>query len=245
MKLSKPPTILVVDDEKDTCRNLVDIFSDLGYSAAMAFDGETALDLVRKQRFDVALLDLMMPGMDGAALYSEMKKLHPGLVAMIVTAYPGHPRAEVALDAGVCRLLPKPVDFPALMRTIDEALGQPLVLVVDDDVDLCWSLWDVLRDRGYRACIANDVATALTRINEFSYSVILLDMKLPDGDGRSVFQMARRINSDARVVVVTGCQNEMQQDLEQLLLDGGQAVLSKPVDLPALLTTLQRIVQTG
>src|SRR5687768_10663880 len=199
---SAQPSILVVDDEPDICRNLVDIFTDLGYRVEMAFDGQSALELVRKQRFDIALLDLMMPGMDGASLYAEMKELNAGTVAIVITAYPGHPRAEAARGAGVWRLLPKPIDFPPLIGSIEEALGQPLVLVVDDDADFCSSLWDVLREHGYRACIANDVATAMARVNDQSYSVILLDMKLPDGDGSSVLLAVHRINPDTRVVVV-------------------------------------------
>jgi CheY-like chemotaxis protein len=244
MRPRNPPSILVVDDEQDTCRNLVDIFSDLGYRAEMAFDGQAALELVRTRAFDLALLDLMMPGMDGATLYGEIKKLNAGIVAIVVTAYPGHPRAEAALDTGVWRLLPKPVDLPGLMGIIEEALGQPLVLVVDDDTDLCWSLWDVLRERGYRVRIANDIATASARINDCSYDVILLDMKLPDGSGASVFHMALRINPDARVVVVTGFHNEMNRELQQLLADGGQAVVRKPLDVRELLATLRKIDHT-
>lgn len=238
------PCILVVDDEPDICRNLVDIFSDLGYQVEMACDGQSALDLVRKRRFDIALLDLMMPGMDGASLYAEMKKLNAGTVAIVITAYPGHPRAEAARGAGVWRLLPKPIDFPPLIGSIEEALGQPLVLVVDDDSDYCWSLWDVLREHGYRACIANDVATATTRIKGQNYSVVLLDMKLPDGDGSSVFQEVRRNNPDTRVVVVTGFPVEMNLKLQQLQSEDRQTVLSKPLDVPALLATLHQIVHT-
>ena len=240
---SAQPCILVVDDEPDICRNLVDIFSDFGYRVEMACDGPSALALVQKQRFDIALLDLMMPGMDGASLYAEMKKLNAGTVASVITAYPGHPRAEAARGAGVWRLLPKPIDFPPLISSIEEALGQPLVLVVDDDSDFCWSVWDVLREHGYRACIANDVATATARIHDQNYGVILLDMKLPDGDGSSVFQEVRRSNPDTRVVVVTGFPAEMKLKLQQFQSEGGQIVLGKPLDVPELLAILKKIAQ--
>jgi DNA-binding NtrC family response regulator len=241
MTASRPPSILVVDDETDTCRNLVDIFSDLGYRAEMAFNGQAALELVQKQHFDVALLDLMMPGMDGATLYREIKQVHAGIVAIIVTAYPGHPRADAALESGAWRLLAKPVDFPPLMQTIESALGQPLVLVVDDDLDLCLSLWDVLHERGYRTCIANDVATAAVRMNDDHFSVILLDMRLPDGDGSSVFQMASQINPDAHVMVFTGYRHYLSQRLQQLLAEGEHSILSKPLDIPRLLAALPKL----
>ena len=69
------PSLLVVDDEVDTCQNLSDIFTDLGYRVETAFDGAAALEKVRRARYDVAVLDLMMPGMDGLALYNEINRV--------------------------------------------------------------------------------------------------------------------------------------------------------------------------
>src|SRR5262249_18722868 len=60
-----PSSILVVDDEIDTCRNLSDILTDLGYQVDTALDGFAALELAREKPYDIALLDLKMPGMDG------------------------------------------------------------------------------------------------------------------------------------------------------------------------------------
>ena len=119
-----------------------------------------ALELVRQKPYDVALLDLKMPGMDGLTLYREIAKLRAGTVAIVVTAYASKATAEEALAAGAWQVLPKPVDFPQLLALVDEALGQPLVLVVDDDHDLCANLWDLLRERGYRVAVAHDEAEA-------------------------------------------------------------------------------------
>ena len=146
------PSILVVDDDPDIRENLSDILSDLGYrstSPTMGLGpraGEPAA-------YDVALLDLKMPGMDGLTLYREIKKRHSGTVSMIVTAFAGAATAEEALAAGAWKVLSKPVDFPKLLRLMEEAIDQPLVLVVDDDRDLCENLWDLLRDRGFRVSL--------------------------------------------------------------------------------------------
>src|SRR5260221_14513241 len=81
------PSILVVDDDADTCRNLSDILTDLGYRVDTAHDGLSALTLVRQHAYDIALLDLKMPGMSGLELYREIKQLQSGTVALVVTAY--------------------------------------------------------------------------------------------------------------------------------------------------------------
>src|SRR6516165_6034929 len=111
-------SILVVDDEVDTCKNLSDILTDLGYLVDIAHDGLAALELVRKKTYDIALLDLKMPGMDGVELYREIKKLQAGTVAMVVTAYASRDSNEEALTAGAWQVLSKPLDFPKLLGLI-------------------------------------------------------------------------------------------------------------------------------
>src|SRR3954467_4199363 len=97
------PRVLVVDDEQDTCSNLSDILTDLGYRVDVANEGQAALELVRRNPYNVALLDLRMPGMDGLTLYREIKKLRAGTVAILVTAYAGGATSEEALGAGAGR----------------------------------------------------------------------------------------------------------------------------------------------
>ncbi|MDB5386917.1 MAG: Response regulator receiver protein [Planctomycetaceae bacterium] len=234
-------SILLVDDEIDSCLNLADIFNDLGYQVDIASSGETALELVRKRRYDIALLDLMMPGMDGATLASEMKKERSGTVTVIITAHPGSPRAVVALAGGAQQLLSKPVDIRKVIGLIEDVADQPLLLVVDDDLDLCTNLWDLLREQGYRVCIANDVATAVGRIKDDDYKVVLLDMKLPDGNGTQVLQQMRHTGHQPQVIVITGGLNETAQRTQQVLDASENAVMYKPINVPLLLKTLLRL----
>jgi len=234
-------SILVVDDEVDTCRNLSDILTDLGYHVDTAHDGPTALELARKKCYDIALLDLKMPGMDGLTLYRQLRQLCAETVAIVVTAYASKATAEEALVAGAWQVLPKPVDFPRLLALVEEALGQPLILIVDDDPDLCCNLWDLLRDRAYRVAVAYDEAEAARLLQNHAFRIVLIDMKLPRGDGRGVFQRVRQTNPQARTVVITGHRLEMDPVIQQVLAEGADAVCYKPFDVPALLSTLQRL----
>src|SRR4029450_328047 len=109
------PSILVVDDDVDRCRNLSDIIPDLGYRVDTAHDGPSALELMRRNPYDVALLDYKMPGMDGLTLYRGIKKLRAGTGAIVVPAYAGGTTTEEALQAGAWQVLPKPVDFAKLL----------------------------------------------------------------------------------------------------------------------------------
>jgi CheY-like chemotaxis protein len=119
------PTILVVDDDADIFRNMADLFSDLGYAIETAVCGEIALEKARQRPYDLGLLDLRMPGMDGLTLCRHLKQLHPLLVAMILTAYPGSGLDEEARAAGVRHVVTKPVDFLRLLALVGGALPQP------------------------------------------------------------------------------------------------------------------------
>ncbi len=211
MTRGSAPRILVVDDDPDICDNLSDILSDLGYQVDTAHDGPSALELVSRQPYDVALLDLKMPGMDGLTLYREIKKQRAGTVSLLVTAFAGPATAEEALSAGAWKVLAKPVDFSKLLRLVEEAIDQPLVLVVDDDRDLCENLWDLLRDRGFRVCLAHDLRDAAEKLRESSFEVVLIDMRIPDGDGSSVFRLVRATNPQSRTVLITGYRADTDQ----------------------------------
>jgi DNA-binding response OmpR family regulator len=124
---------------------------------------------------------------------------------------------------------------------VDEAVGQPLVMVVDDDHDLCANLWDVLREGGYRVSLAHDEAGAALLLKDTSHQVALIDMKLPGGDGGSVFRLVRAANPQARTVVITGHRSEMDELVRRVLNEGADAVCYKPFDVPKLLATLDQL----
>jgi two-component system, NtrC family, response regulator HydG len=236
------PTVLVVDDDTDNCRNLADILTDLGYRVDTAPDGPSGLAMVQARPYDVAVLDYKMPGMSGLELYSRIKAFRAGTVAVLVSAYTDPATRDTALGAGMWKVLPKPVDLPRLLGLVDEAVGQPLVLIVDDDSDLCMTLWDILRERGFRVCLAGDARTAADRLRDRSYKVVLVDLRLPDADGTVVVHAAHEVAPDARTVVITG-QTASAPLVQETLRQGVDAVYYKPLDVPQLLEALDRLAR--
>jgi DNA-binding NtrC family response regulator len=237
--------LLIVDDEPDTCENLSDIFTEFGYEVDVAHDGPSALKLVDRKVYDLALLDLKMPGMNGLELYREIRRRASGTVAIVVTAYASSDTARGVLEAGAWGIVPKPVNLARLQSEIDEALGQPLVLVIDDDQDLCQSLWDLLREQRYRVCMAHDAASARQWIGARNYQVVLIDMRLPDADGTKVLELVRRENPRARTLIITGFANEMNDSLQAALAAGADAVCYKPFDVEMLLETVERLTKSA
>lgn len=235
------PTVLVVDDDLDTLQNLSDILTDMGYQVETASSGPAALEMVRGKPYDVALLDLKMPGMDGLTLYREIRKLRAGTVAMVVTAYATTETVAEAKQAGLWHVLSKPVDFSQLLPLVEEAVQQPLVMVVDDDRELCENLWDILRERGFRVAVAHDDREAAGQLHGGRFQVVLIDMKLPGGDGRQVLKMVQQANPEARTVLITGFRSEMEELVRSAVKEGADAVCYKPFDVPGLIETIARL----
>ena len=139
---SKQPTrLLVVDDDVDTCANLSDILTDIGYDVRTAPDGTTALNSMDERAFDIVLLDLKLPGMDGLQLYRELKNRSTSAVAILITGFADSATRERAVQLGVWRIMSKPVDVPALLSLISEAVRQPLLMISDDSIKNCGSVF--------------------------------------------------------------------------------------------------------
>jgi len=115
--------ILVVDDDKDTCASMSDIFSDLDYTVDMAYDGPGALELSGRHQYRLALLDYNMPGMDGLELCRRLKNSQPSVVVLLITAFASIATTGAAAGAGVRRSLLKPVNFSVLMPLVEEAVN--------------------------------------------------------------------------------------------------------------------------
>lgn len=242
MTTQNASSVLVVDDDVDNRGNLADILRDMGYHVDTAHDGVAGLRMARTRRYDVALLDYKMPGITGLELYRQLKEIRAGTVALLVSAYTDQATRDAALDAGVWKVLPKPVDLPRLLGLVDEAVGQPLVLIVDDDSELCTNLWQILRECGFRVCLASDAHTAVASLRNDGYKAVLVDLCLPDADGTTVIDAAHEASPDPRLVLITG-QPSLTPLLEESLKRGVDAVFHKPLDLARLIETLDRLAR--
>lgn len=116
------PRVLVVDDDIDACANLQDILIDSDYEVTVAYTGEAAIDLVRGDTFDLALLDLKMPGIDGLAAFREIRHVSPRIAVLILSAYASASAADQALSDGARAVLHKPVIIEQLLPLLHQVV---------------------------------------------------------------------------------------------------------------------------
>jgi DNA-binding NtrC family response regulator len=116
--------LLVVDDEKAQREILEMILSAEGYNVTTAASGEAALRLAREKRFDLALTDLKMTGMDGIELLQQLLAYDSSIIVILLTAHGSIDSAKEALRRGAFDYLQKPYDRETLLETIRRALSR-------------------------------------------------------------------------------------------------------------------------
>ncbi|MFZ0610881.1 MAG: response regulator [Desulfobacterales bacterium] len=116
-----PSKILLVDDEREFVQTLSErlMMRDLG--SAVAYDGESALEVAREEEPDVMILDLKMPGIDGIEVLRRVKKTQPAIEVIILTGHGSEADRNVCMDLGAFAYLQKPVDIEELSATIKAA----------------------------------------------------------------------------------------------------------------------------
>jgi two-component system competent response regulator ComA len=103
------------------------------------------------------------------------------------------------------------------------------------------NIWDLLHEQGYRVCLAHDEPSVADRLADGDFKVVLLDMRLPDTDGATVFRLVQQTNPQARVLVITGYRTEVGPAIQQLLSAGANGVFEKPFDVPKLLAAVRQL----
>jgi CheY-like chemotaxis protein len=120
----RPPKrrLLLADDDRGVRESLGKLLRGLGYEVAVASHGGQALEMVFKEPFDLLLLDLNMPEMDGWETLSRVSHLRPTLPIVVITAQPN--QRDWLARGGAHALMEKPLDLPLLLQTLQDLLSE-------------------------------------------------------------------------------------------------------------------------
>lgn len=134
-------TVLVVDDERGMCHILKRLMTDQGYMVDTALNAQEALELLQKETYDAAMLDIRMPGMDGIELLGRIKESSPDTAVVMMTAYGTIETAVNAMKRGAYEYITKPFNNDEVLHIIGNAMERKRLL------DQNRYLSEVLRER--------------------------------------------------------------------------------------------------
>jgi two-component system sensor histidine kinase/response regulator len=265
--------VLVVDDNETNRIILQEMIEGWGMQPTLAADGEKALEAMRRaaeaeahHKYPIALLDAMMPGMDGVALAQAIRADSALADTQLIVLSSAGPDAKLdgLAELAVARRLIKPVKPSDLLQAIGEALelGPPVsesvqasrepipiaklrLLLVEDGLVNQRVAVGLLEERGHTVIVANNGLEALERLaeaGEGAFDVVLMDVQMPEMDGFEATAAIREgeRNSATHIPIVAMTAHAMKGDRERCLDAGMDDYVSKPLRPAVLYETVER-----
>ena len=235
--MKNKPTILVVDDNQDLLETFAMILKRRGYRVQTASDGVSAINKFKEQNFDVTLMDIVMPEMNGVDAFKKIKEIQPEAPIILMTAYSDEDLIQNAKNEGARQIIHKPIHIDQLIELINEMAGSQPILIVDDDADICDTLTQILELQGYDVLSAGSGEEAVMMTKGTAFQIAFIDVKLPKIDGLETLLRLKEINPDIIVIMMTGFRNEVKEALDKAQAASAITCLYKPFD-PAVAAEL-------
>jgi len=233
--------ILVVDDNIDYCEGIIDFLEMEGFDAKGVHDGFKALETIEEEEFDMVLMDVRMPGMDGVETFQKLKKISPNTPTILMTAFAVESRIKEALRSGVFGAFQKPVDNERLICSIKKSFfGGAVIMIADDDKELCSYLLDRFAEIGYRGLVVRNHETAVLGASEKKFDFIILNANHKDINAVETYQKIRDFRPDINVIIITDNKKETENQIDQTLKKDVCAIFEKPLDIDTLIEAVQK-----
>ncbi len=120
--MSEQTRILVIDDDENITKVVAAILKDQGYSVDIAGTGTDAIKKTQKNRYDLMLVDIRLPDMEGTEVLTKVHDTTPKIRKIIVTGYPTLQNAVTAVNKGADAYIMKPFDVEKMLATVKEQL---------------------------------------------------------------------------------------------------------------------------
>ncbi|MEM3502600.1 MAG: response regulator [Nitrososphaeria archaeon] len=116
--------ILIIDDDKYVQQVFIRILEKQGYIIECAETGQEAIEKFQNQKYDIALIDVKLPDINGVDLISKMHTMHPEIIKIAITGFPSLEDSTKLIDRGACAYIVKPIKPEELIQIISEKLRE-------------------------------------------------------------------------------------------------------------------------
>jgi len=174
MESDRTKNVLIVDDERALCQGTKRLLEDEGYCVSTAENGSEGISLGTCVEYDIALIDLKMPDINGLKVLTEILKAHPNTVCIVATGYASYETAIEATKIGAFSYIPKPFTSEELLRLLNQAEYKREILIEKAK----WTkereerLLEVAFEKTRLNTIINSISDGLLVINKNSEAVL-------------------------------------------------------------------------
>lgn len=254
-----PIRLLLVDDEEEFLLATSQALGRRGFAVSVAPNGVTALEKISKESFDIVVLDVKMPDIDGIEVFNQIRNRLAELPVLLLTGHPSISDAFQTSKQGIADYLSKPIDIDELANRAREAVAKartqaaggdavgdasdtagPInVLIVDDETELLESLQRVFTRRNITTFTAESGPEALDLLQRELVDIMVLDVKMPGMDGLEVLRRVKTKHPSIQVILLSG-HPSVEAALEGVKL-GASEYLKKPPQISKLVETIKRL----
>ncbi len=262
--------VLVVDDDAVACQHAKLVLEEIGIQADTCESGTEALELVRVRRarqvpYNLILVDLRMPEMDGVELSRRIREIQGRESAIVIlTAYNWSDVEGEALQAGVDSFMTKPLFASGVLYEFQQALKRrqfhagpenppadlrgKRILVAEDmeiNAEIVMELLEMREMVPVRAENGQEAADRFAASQPGEFHAILMDVRMPVMDGLTAAKTIRAMDRpDAKTIpIIAMTANAFDEDVQRSLQVGMDAHLSKPVEPERLYKTLEGLIE--
>lgn len=254
-----PKTILIVDDNELNLKLVKGLLTIAKYNTLTAPDAETGLELARRHRPDLILMDIQLPGMDGLSATRMIKSDNnlKQIPVVALTSYAMQGDDQKAKAAGCNGYMTKPIDTRTFTNSLlsylsfdscsepppqKEPRKYPIILVVDDEPKNLKLLAARLSKAPYRIETAASGPEALEKARNIFPDLIILDVMMPKMDG---YEVTRRLKADLKlkeisIIMLTSL--DSKENRTRGISCGAQDFLTKPVNIAELINRINSLL---
>jgi two-component system, NtrC family, response regulator HydG len=232
--------VLIVDDDRDHAESLADILEMRGHRVDLAHSGEEAVERFCGSDYDLVLMDVQLPGMNGVETFFEFRRLRADARVVMMTGFSVEQLVAQAVDNGALGILYKPLSAADLLAAVENVKPRGIVLVADDDPLFTASIVPVLVSHGYRVETAGTGEEALRKLSSGRVDCLMLDVRMPVLSGLDVYLRLKEAGRSVPTILVTGHAGDAETQQLRLMTQG---LLIKPFD-PILLLEAMAALST-
>ncbi|MEO0293579.1 MAG: response regulator [candidate division WOR-3 bacterium] len=249
-KIMRRKKILIIEDDYDLSALMIRHLRSANYDVFNVSDVIQGVQIARKEKPDLIVLDLMIPGGGGITVLERLSRLPEtqNIPVIVLTGVEDPEIKERALKAGAKEYIEKPYNAQKLLKSIEENIKEEEkiiegssghILIVDDDKDFTKKLSIDLQKANYKTTIAYDVDQGLKIAREEKPDLIILDILIPGGGGFTFLKTLRSIiyTQNIPVIVLTAVKDEEYK--KKMIEAGVKYYIEKPYDLNILLNAIE------